>query len=46
METPTGVAPGRKGIGHAGLKKSAVQRQWDCDQLKKEAAYESEKLTF
>jgi hypothetical protein len=25
METPTGVAPGRKGVGHAGLKKSAVQ---------------------
>jgi DNA-directed RNA polymerase specialized sigma24 family protein len=25
METPAGVAPGRKGVGHAGLKKSAVQ---------------------
>src|SRR5436853_4545609 len=25
METPTGVALGRKGVGHAGLKKSAVQ---------------------
>jgi hypothetical protein len=25
MEAPTGVAPGRKGVGYAGLKKSAVQ---------------------
>src|SRR6266576_678223 len=25
MQTPTGVAPGRKRVGHAGLKKSAVQ---------------------
>src|SRR2546427_9074212 len=25
METPTGVVLGRKGVGHAGLKKSAVQ---------------------
>ncbi|SRR6266550_9218441 len=25
METPTGVALGRKGVGNAGLKKSAVQ---------------------
>ncbi len=25
METPTGVAPGRKGVGRAGLKKSAVR---------------------
>jgi hypothetical protein len=45
MQTPTGVAPGRR-VGHAGLKKSAVQRQWDCDQSKKEAADESEKFTF
>ncbi len=45
METPTGVAPGRKGVGHAGLKKERRARQRDCDQSK-EAAYESEKLTF
>jgi hypothetical protein len=25
METPTGLVLGRKGVGHAGLKKSAVQ---------------------
>jgi DNA-directed RNA polymerase specialized sigma24 family protein len=25
MQTPTGVAPGRKRVGQAGLKKSAVQ---------------------
>jgi hypothetical protein len=46
METPTGVVLGRKGVGQAGLKKSAVQGQWDCDQSKKEGAYKSEKLTL
>ena len=46
METPTGVAPGRKGIGHAGLKKSAAQGNGTVTNQKRKPPMEAKSSRF
>ena len=46
MQTPTGVAPGRKRVGHAGLKKSAVQGNGTVTNQKRKPPMKAKSLRF
>ena len=46
MQTPTGVAPGRKRVGHAVLKKSAVQGNGTVTNQKRKPPMKAKSLRF